>query len=254
MIDNFASGGRRIDLETISRSYPLWRSDTQCCGQAMPVQDQVQMAGLSLYVPLHGPAAGRRSLCFRSVATMGAHFAGDLARRPVAKARRAIAEMKALRPLYQGDFYPLLEINANEHDWCAWQFDRPELGRGFAMVFRRAQSQYMTAQIALRGLDAKANYEMILAETYGASNQPEPSAVRNWPAQDHARYAPASVLVTDPEAVGRVGLAAPTHPTFRGSMRPELQGPGMGTRRLGATGRAGESKPVRFWLPCVTAP
>src|SRR5205823_8017603 len=28
-IDNCASGGRRIDLETISRSIPLWRSDLQ---------------------------------------------------------------------------------------------------------------------------------------------------------------------------------------------------------------------------------
>jgi hypothetical protein len=30
VIDNCASGGRRIDLETISRSIPLWRSDWQC--------------------------------------------------------------------------------------------------------------------------------------------------------------------------------------------------------------------------------
>ena len=30
LIDNCSSGGRRIDLETISRSMPLWRSDLQC--------------------------------------------------------------------------------------------------------------------------------------------------------------------------------------------------------------------------------
>ena len=29
-IDNCASGGRRIDLETMSRSIPLWRSDNTC--------------------------------------------------------------------------------------------------------------------------------------------------------------------------------------------------------------------------------
>ena len=71
-IDNCASGGRRIDLETLSRSYPPWHSDTQCCGQAMPVQDQAQASGLSLYVPLH--AAGCWSVepyCFRSIATTG---------------------------------------------------------------------------------------------------------------------------------------------------------------------------------------
>ena len=53
-IDNCASGGRRIDLETVSRSYPLWRSDTACLGpQSKPLFDQIQVAGLSLYVPQH---------------------------------------------------------------------------------------------------------------------------------------------------------------------------------------------------------
>jgi hypothetical protein len=46
-IDNCASGGRRIDLETCSRSYPLWRSDTQCCQKPMPVWDQVVLGGFA---------------------------------------------------------------------------------------------------------------------------------------------------------------------------------------------------------------
>ena len=191
MIDNCASGGRRIDLETVSRSYPLWRSDTQCCGKAMPVQDQVQTAGLSLYVPLH--AGGCWSVdpyCFRSIATTGTSFCPDLAKVPAAEARRAIAEMKALRPLYLGDYYPLLEINASEHGWCAWQFDRPELGRGFAMVFRRAQSQYVTAEIALHGLDAKANYEVIFAETYEPKPARTMSGAELARLKSHARHGP----------------------------------------------------------------
>ena len=50
-IDNCASGGRRIDLETCRRSVPLWHSDTGCSpGHAD--WNQTQIAGLSLYVPL----------------------------------------------------------------------------------------------------------------------------------------------------------------------------------------------------------
>ncbi len=30
IIDNCASGGRRIDIETLKRSVPLWRSDLVC--------------------------------------------------------------------------------------------------------------------------------------------------------------------------------------------------------------------------------
>ena len=65
--------------------------------------------------------------------------AETLAKVPADEARRAIAELKALRLLYQGDFYPLLEINTSEHGWCAWQYDRPDLGQGFAVFFRRPQ-------------------------------------------------------------------------------------------------------------------
>jgi hypothetical protein len=49
-IDNCASGGRRIDLETCMRSVPLWRSDTSC-GAGHADWDQTQTQGLSLYVP-----------------------------------------------------------------------------------------------------------------------------------------------------------------------------------------------------------
>ena len=30
IIDNCSSGGHRIDIETLRRSVPLWRSDYQC--------------------------------------------------------------------------------------------------------------------------------------------------------------------------------------------------------------------------------
>ena len=49
-IDNCASGGRRIDLETTSISIPLWRSDT-CCWAGHPEWDQTQTLGLAQYLP-----------------------------------------------------------------------------------------------------------------------------------------------------------------------------------------------------------
>lgn len=46
-IDNCASGGRRIDLETCMRSVPLWRSDT---GNAMP--KNFHAAGMEVFLLL----------------------------------------------------------------------------------------------------------------------------------------------------------------------------------------------------------
>ena len=40
----------------------------------------------------------------------------------------------------------------------AWQFDRPETGEGMVQAFRRHESDYESARLRLRGLDADANY------------------------------------------------------------------------------------------------
>jgi len=168
-IDTCASGGRRIDLETLTRSIPLWKSDTQCCGHALPIQDQVQTAGLSLYVPLHSAGVwGFDPYTFRSVATTGANICPDTRAKdfPTEQAKAAIAEAKALRPLYLGDYYPLTDIGLDDHHWIGWQFDRPELGQGFAVFFRRPGSPYVAVDAGLRGLDPKAPYEVTFAETY----------------------------------------------------------------------------------------
>jgi DNA-binding CsgD family transcriptional regulator len=52
VIDNCASGGRRIDLETLSRSVPLWRSDFNLLG-THPESFQMQTMGLSAFSPVH---------------------------------------------------------------------------------------------------------------------------------------------------------------------------------------------------------
>ena len=169
LIDTCASGGRRIDLEILRLSYPLWRSDTQCCGRALPVQDQVQTAGISLYVPLHSAGVWAFDpYTFRSVAATGTNLCPDTrpAEFPAEQARAAIAEAKALRPLYLGDYHPLTDINLDERHWIGWQFDRPDLGKGFAVFFRRPTSPYTALDVALRGLDPAATYEVTFKETY----------------------------------------------------------------------------------------
>ncbi|MBI4604993.1 MAG: alpha-galactosidase [Planctomycetes bacterium] len=168
LIDSCASGGRRIDLETLRRSLPLWRSDTQGCGWAMPIQDQAQTAGLSLWVPLH--AAGVWDLepySARSVATTGFNLCMDARAEAFSPevARRAIEEVKSLRPLWLGDYRPLVEVGLDEWAWCAWQLHREDLGRGCAVFFRRLRSPYTSMEASLRGLDPAARYEATLGDS-----------------------------------------------------------------------------------------
>jgi len=199
LIDTCASGGRRIDLEILRLSYPLWKSDTQCCGRALPVQDQVQTAGLSLYVPLHSAGCwGFDPYTFRSVATTGTNICPDTrpADFPAELAKAAVAEAKALRPLYLGDYYPLTAVTLDESHWIGWQFHRPDLGRGFAVFFRRPQSPYTTLDARLRGLEPAATYEVTFKESY------ESRETRRLAGADLGRLrveianAPGSLLVT----------------------------------------------------------
>jgi alpha-galactosidase len=165
LIDNCASGGRRIDIETVRRSYPLWHSDTQCCGHAEPIQDQAQTAGLSVWVPLHGAGAwGFDPYTWRSVATTGAALCPDLEKVDAAPVKAALAETKALRPLWLGDFYPLLDIDVDPRQWCAWQLHRADLDEGCACFFRRPASPYAAVEVALHGLRRAGSYRVTRAD------------------------------------------------------------------------------------------
>lgn len=81
-----------------------------------------------------------------------------------AAARRIITQTKDLRPLYLGDYHPLTEINTNENQWCAWQFDRPDLGQGLATFFRRESCPYAAMDCHLRGLDPSERYEVTFVD------------------------------------------------------------------------------------------
>jgi alpha-galactosidase len=162
-IDNCASGGRRIDLETVTRSLPLWRSDTQCEARAYCEQDQAQTAGLSRFVPLNAAGLwGFDPYTYRSLATTGFSIGLDTrdpAQCPPPAVARLVAEVQELRPFWLGDFHVLTPVSVEDEQWMVWQCHRRDLDAGFVMAFRRSlASERIT--VALRGLDPQATYEL----------------------------------------------------------------------------------------------
>jgi alpha-galactosidase len=160
LIDNCASGGRRIDLEMCMRSVPMWRSDTGCASN--PVHwNQVQCCGLSQYVPLHAVANWTPAAYdVRSVASAGVVCQWDyLAEKfPVDLAKAAVAEARENQKFWIGDFYPLLPATLADEQWAAYQFHRADLDAGIVLVFRRGESNYTGLTLALSGLKAEATY------------------------------------------------------------------------------------------------
>ena len=66
----------------------------------------------------------------------------------VALGRRWLHEFAELRALMLGDMYPLLPHSLSEGAWLAAQYDRPELGQGMIVVFRRRWSAEQAVQPA----------------------------------------------------------------------------------------------------------
>ena len=176
-IDNCASGGRRIDLETESRSIPLWRSDSTCqmgdrgvaTWSLFAIENQVESAGLNRYVPLNGGGQiGAGPYFFRSGFNGGIPFGEDVRpkdyRRDLLK--RAIAEAKRIRKYYSGDFYVLCDVTTSPRDWCVLQYHRPAKQDGMVLAFRRHESPYSALTAELRGIDPAIEYDVTKSVTY----------------------------------------------------------------------------------------
>ena len=180
VIDNCAGGGQRIDLETMARSVPLWRSDLQC-SPFDPVTMQTQSQGLAPWVPLSagvcdgpapdacanadaGPSESAYAYAMRSALgpAVVTHWSSQAldgrAGLPVDRIRRVMDEALAVRKYFYGDFYPLLAWSQSADAWAVWQYDRPDLGEGLVVALRRARSPFGRCEARLQGLDADADY------------------------------------------------------------------------------------------------
>jgi alpha-galactosidase len=180
-IDNCSSGGRRLDVETISRSISLWRSDL-FCNPTDPIGGQMLTQGLAPWVPLNNgtfggvapgtPATGASLVyALRSNYSSGLNAGGDL---PLSEVKAVLDEYREVQPYFAGDFYPLLsyiptlENHALVTDaWTAWQFDRPDIHSGIILALRRQNSPILTIQPTLHDIDPAAAYDVEIRYAFG---------------------------------------------------------------------------------------
>ena len=165
IIDNCSSGGRRLDLEMISRSIALWRSDFQCYPGFDVLSQQTQLQGLAPWVPLSTGCCERcDDYGFRSALGTGLVLSTNIYEpRPVDFAplgwlRARMNEARQLRPYFYGDFYPLLSFSLATDAWSAWQWHRADLDEGCVLAFRRQDSPMVALAARLRDLDETAQY------------------------------------------------------------------------------------------------
>ena len=181
MIDNCASGGRRIDFESISRSTALHRTDWAHDS----IHAQCHSYGLFHWAPLHMAARGAvlkkgNEYEIRSVMTAGLMTRlwdvenpdedGEGDAEMAHDAKRLLEQYLNIQKFYYGDYYPLTQYSQDNTVWLAWQFDCPEDGEGMVQAFRREESVYESGQFKLRGLSPDANYTVRNIDSCGSKD------------------------------------------------------------------------------------
>lgn len=184
LIDNCASGGRRIDLETVSRSMILWRSDYH---YFEPIGQQCHTAGISRYLPTTGTSCGypdaylMRSAMNNALGLWTAwspRAEYEIYRQflppeaswqpgqpfPLQRAKALAAEFRRIRGAFYGDFYPLTPHSTADDVWMAYQFHVPEKDSGIVLAFRRTKCPIPSLRLQMRDLDADSIYELTLSD------------------------------------------------------------------------------------------
>jgi alpha-galactosidase len=133
LLDTCASGGRRLDLETLRRSVPLHKSDHDYRDHTAR---QSQAYGIAFWMPFHGAPVCRidkvDTYAVRSaVGTMlGLGYDVRSDEFDYALLRQLTLEWKAIVDYYFGDYYPLTPYSVDGGSWLGWQYNRPDSGRG----------------------------------------------------------------------------------------------------------------------------
>ncbi len=169
-IDNCASGGRRIDIETLRRSVPLWRSDLQCPANFNIEDTQSHNMQFSLWTPYSGTGSGRiwgdtyriRSTYAGAMTTNYTFSEKDTfgGKEQVEWLRKYLNEYLKIREYFYADFYPLTDSIESEYSWNVSQFNRPENGDGIVQAFRHAKSPFDCARFKLFGLESNKTYRI----------------------------------------------------------------------------------------------
>ncbi len=176
LIDNCASGGRRLELETLNRSLALWRTDYNCFPFMNPDASQVHTAGLAQWIPANSTspcAVPGDTYQARSAFSAGFVFSiGEFGLRDLTSPdypwdwhRRMLDEAARLRPYFYGDVYPLTPCAISPEAWSVLQLSLPATGTGAILAFRRPESPVSAATFQLQGLCPERDYAFTDADT-----------------------------------------------------------------------------------------
>ncbi len=157
IIDNCASGGKRLDIEMTRRSLPLWRSDYNCGNADGTVKEDVLEAtqamtyGLSCWLPYSGT---------------NRYFHSEYAARSAILTNQSVYEpdtteyskYSLVSEYMTQNYYPLTYGGLKLNKYLAMQFGTET--EGAALIYKREKVKNGIYTLKLNGLDADKIYKL----------------------------------------------------------------------------------------------
>ena len=170
IIDNCASGGTRIDIETLKRSIPFFRSDYQCNFNENPEVLQTHNANIQKYLPFNGCTSKTKRDTYAIRSSYSSSWGGafynaifqSFDENDFAWAKKITDEYRSIRKYFSMDFYNHGTSCFDPTAWAIWQYHDSEEQSGIVMAFRREESPFDSVKIDLKGL--------LTGKTYQAEN------------------------------------------------------------------------------------
>ncbi len=156
IIDNCASGGKRLDLEMTYRSIPFWRSDYNCSVHYDLFEaTQSQTYGISFWLPISGSALNMESEYSSRSAVMPLilmdFFANTVPFFDLYQENRAFMT---------GNYYPLDFGSFDKDKMLAMQFSSDDSSAGTVLIYKRANVNDSKYTVKLNGLAAQLTYDV----------------------------------------------------------------------------------------------
>ncbi len=159
MLDNCASGGRRLDIEMASRGVPLWRTDYQTQDlEAMQAQTQ----WLSYWLPFSSTGvvspSGVSRYQLRSLYSSSQCLSSNVNKTSMDSMAKLVDELKHVRPYWYGSYYQILEPNYGHDAWNAYELFREDWQKGIMVVARHSNAALETMKVNFKGLEPDRTY------------------------------------------------------------------------------------------------
>lgn len=160
IIDNCASGGRRIDIETLKRSILFFRSDYQCAFNENPEVLQTHNSNSQAYFPYMGCTSKTKSDTYAIRSSYSSSWGGafynaifqSMNEEDFIWASNITKEYLKIRKYFPLDYYNHGSSEFDDTSWAIWQFNDKDNQSGIIMAFRRTNSPFDNVTINLKGI------------------------------------------------------------------------------------------------------